>query len=101
MNNYSSPKKFILFWLLIISILLSLWLLWLGVDAYLLTRDPLSHIESSKAIAMAVITVILIVLLLAGLVISTMIANKRYSRYFGVAIGIAFASLLAFRSILG
>jgi len=101
MKNYHSPKKLILFWLLIASIVLALWLLWLGVDTYLLTRNPLSHIESSKAIAMAVIAVILIVLMLAGLIISTMLGNKRYSRYFGIAIGIAFASLLAFRSIFG
>ncbi len=101
MNNYQSPKKLILFWLLIVSIILAIWLLWLGVDSYLLTRDPLSHIESSKAIAMAIIAVILVVLLLAGLIISTMLSNKRYSRYFGIAIGIAFASLLAFRSIVG
>ena len=101
MRNYHSPKKLILFWLLIVSIILALWLLWLGVDSYLLTRDPLSHIESSKAITMAIIAVFLIVAMLAGLVISTMLGNKRYSRYFGVAIGVAFASLLAFRSIFG
>ena len=101
MNKYHSPKKLILFWLLIISIVLALWLLWLGIDSYLLTRDPLSHIESSKAIAMAIIAILLIVVMLAGLIISTMLGNKRYSRYFGVAIGVAFASLLAFRSIFG
>ena len=101
MKNYHSPKKLILFWLLTVSIILALWLLWLGVDSYLLTRDPLSHIESSKAIAMAVIAVILIFSLVAGLVISTMLGNRRYSRYFGIAIGVAFASLLAFRSIFG
>ena len=101
MEKYHSPKKLILFWLLIISIILAIWLLWLGVDSYLLTRDPLSHIESSKAIAMAVIAVILIFSLVAGLVISTMLGNKRYSRYFGIAIGVAFASLLAFRSMFG
>ena len=101
MKNYHSAKKLILFWLLIASIVLALWLLWLGVDSYLLTRDPLSHIESSKAIAMAIIAIILIVVMLAGLIISTMLGNKRYSRYFGIAIGLAFASLLAFRSIFG
>ena len=101
MKKYHSPKKLILFWLLIISIILAIWLLWLGVDSYLLTRDPLSHIESSKAIAMAVIAVILIFSLVAGLVISTMLGNRRYSRYFGIAIGVAFASLLAFRSMFG
>ena len=101
MRNYHSPKKLILFWLLIVSIILALWLLWLGVDSYLLTRDPLSHIESSKAITMAIIAVFLIVAMLTGLVISTMLGNKRYSRYFGVAIGVTFASLLAFRSIFG
>ena len=101
MRNYHSPKKLILFWLLIVSIILALWLLWLGVDSYLLTRDPLSHIESSKAITMAIIAVFLIVAMLTGLVISTMLGNKRYSRYFGVAIGVVFASLLAFRSIFG
>ena len=101
MKNYRSPKKLLLFWLLIVSIILALWLLWLGFDTYMLTRDPLSHIESSKAIAMAIIAVILIVTMLAGLIISTMLGNKRYSRYFGVAIGVAFASLLAFRSVFG
>jgi len=101
MKKYHSPKKLILFWLLIISIILAIWLLWLGVDSYLLTRDPLSHIESSKAIAMAVIAVILIFSLVAGLVISTMLGNRRYSRYFGITIGVAFASLLAFRSMFG
>ena len=101
MKNYHSSKKLILFWLLIASIVLALWLLWLGVDSYLLTRDPLSQIESSKAIAMAVIAVILIFSLVAGLVISTMLGNRRYSRYFGITIGVAFASLLAFRSMFG
>ncbi len=101
MNNYQSPKKIILFWLLIISIILAIWLLWLGVDTYFLTRDPLSHIDSTKAITMAIIAVILIVLLLAGLIISTLLSNKRYSRYFAISIGIAFIFLLALRSIVG
>lgn len=101
MKKYHSPKKLILFYLLIASIILALWLLWLGIDSYLLTRDPLLHIESSKAIAMAIIAVVLIFSLVAGLVISTMLGNKRYSRYFGIAIGLAFASLLAFRSMFG
>jgi len=101
MKKYRSSKKVILFWLLNAAIILALWLLWLGVDSYFLTRDPLSHLDSSKAITMAIIAVVLIFLLVAGLVISTMLGNKRYSRYFGVAIGVAFASLLAFRSIFG
>ena len=101
MKNYTSFKKLILFWLLIVSIVLALWLLWLGIDAYVLTRDPISHIESSKAIAMAIIAIVLIFSLVAGLIISTMLGNRRYSRYFGVAIGVAFASLITFRSMFG
>jgi len=50
---------------------------------------------------MATLAVILIVLLVAGLVISTMLGNKRYSRYFSVFIGVLFISLLMVRTIFG
>jgi len=99
--QYHSPKKKLLFWFLIVAIFLSLWLLWLGVDVYILRQDPLSHIDESRAVVMATLAVILIVLLVAGLVISTMLGNKRYSRYFSIFIGVLFISLLMVRSIFG
>jgi len=99
--HYHSPKKKLLFWFFIVAIFIFLWLLWLGVDVYILTKNPLSHIDGSRAIMMATLAVILIVLLVAGLVISTMLGNKRYSRYFSVFIGVLFISLLMVRTIFG
>jgi len=96
-----SPKRKVLFFIRIATIILGIWLLWMGVDAYLLTRDPLAHIQSQKAITMAVVAVLLFVLLLAGLVLSTMLENRRYSRYFSIFIGLLFAALLAVRSLFG
>ena len=98
---YHSPKKRALFWLFIVAIFLAIWLLWLGVDCYILSKNPLSHIESAKAITMAILAVILIVILLAGLVLATMLGNKRYSRYFSIFIAILLISLLAVRSLFG
>ncbi len=98
--NYKSNKKTYLFWALIVTLFIGFWLLWLGVDAYILTKDPLSHIESSKAILMAVLAFFLFVLLLSGLVLSTMIGNKRYSRYFSIYIGMLFLALLVIRSFI-
>ena len=99
--EYISPKRKVLFFIRIATIILGIWLLWMGADTYLLTRNPLAHIQSQKAIAMAVVAVLLFVLLLGGLVLSTMIGNKRYSRYFSIFIGLLFVALLAVRSMFG
>jgi len=98
---YHSPKKIALFWLFVLAIFIAIWLLWLGFDVYALSKNPLSHIESTKAVTMALLAVILVVLLLAGLVLATMLGNKRYSRYFSIFIGVLFISLLAVRSLFG
>ena len=50
---YHSPKKIALFWLFVIAIFIAIWLLWLGFDTYELSKNPLSHIESAKAVTMA------------------------------------------------
>jgi len=83
------------------SYFIAIWLLWLGFDVYAVSKNPLSHIESSKAVTMALLAVILVVLLLAGLVLATMLGNKRYSRYFSIFIGVLFISLLVVRSLFG
>jgi len=98
---YHSPKKKALFWLLVLAIFIAIWLLWLGCDVYALSKNPLSHIDSAKAVKMALLAVILVVLLLACLVLATMLGNKRYSRYFSIFIGVLFISLLAVRSLFG
>ncbi len=101
MKSYKSKKKALLFWLLVFSSMVALWLLWLGADAYILTRDPLSSLESSRAILMAVLVVMLFFMLLGGLVLAVLIENRRYVKYFSVFIALLLATLLAFRAFFG
>jgi len=97
--NYSSPKKVILFWLLISSIILFLWLLWLGVDSYILTRNPLASLDENRVLTMAVLSVILMFVLLSGLVLAMLLGNKRYSRYFSIFTAVLLIALLIVRSL--
>ncbi len=97
--NYSSPKKVILFWLLTLSVIMAIWLLWLGVDSYFLSQNPLQNISQDRAITMAILAIILFFFLLAGLVLATLLGNKRYSRYFSVFIGVLLLALLIVRSL--
>ena len=97
--HYSSPKKLLLFWLAVISIVLFLWLSWLGIDSYLLTRNPLATVEESRVFTMAILAIVLLFILLTGLVLATLLGNKRYSRYFSIFSAILLVSLLVIRSL--
>lgn len=97
--SYNSPKKVILFWLLTISIIIAIWLLWLGVDSYFLTQNPLVNISQNRAITMAILAIILLFFLLIGLVLATLLGNKRYSKYFSIFSAILLLALLIVRSI--
>ena len=97
--HYTSPKKALLFWLLVLSLILSLWLLWLGVDSYLLAQNPLASIEQNQVILMTILAIVLMFVLLAGLVLSTLLGNKRYSRYFSIFTAFLLVVLLIVRSL--
>jgi hypothetical protein len=99
--KYISQKIKILFFIKIATIILGVWLLWMGVDVYLTVRDPLVQIESQRAITMVVVGIFLFILLLSGLVLSVMIEIKRYIRYFSIYIALLLIVLLMVKSLLG
>jgi len=99
--QYSSPKKKALFLFLLVSIFLGLWLLWLGIEVFLLQGNPLAHVEGQKAVIMAILAAMLFFTLLAGLILSTLLGNKRYSKYFSFYIGFLFMTLLTIKAIFG
>jgi len=99
--EHISTKIKILFFIRIATVILGIWLLWMGVDVYLTTRDPLAQIESQRAITMVIVGIFLFVLLLSGLVLSVMIEIKRYIRYFSIYTALLLVALLTIKSFLG
>lgn len=99
--KHISPKIKILLYIRIVTVVLGISLLWMGIDIYLITRDPLAQIESQNTIAMAIVVILLFVSLLSGLILSIMLEIRRYIRYFSIYIGLLLIMLVSIRSLFG
>jgi hypothetical protein len=96
-----SPKIQFLFWAAFFSILLYLWIVVVGLVNFVLVDEKPLNPPENITFLLFVLYGFLMLITLAGEVVSTMINSRYYQRFFGVMLIFIFATLLFIRSIFG
>ncbi len=96
-----SGKMQFLFWAFFFSVLLYLWILWIGVRTFLLHKGPMMELPQQEVTLLFILYGFLIVTTMAGTVVSIMIGNRPYIRRFGAMVILVFATIVASKGIFG
>ncbi|WP_457605526.1 hypothetical protein [Nitratifractor sp.] len=96
-----SGKIQFLFWAAFFSILLYLWVLALGLQTFVLPDEKPMELPQQEVALMFILYGFLVVTTLAGTVVSVMIANRYYTRFFGAMVIIVFATIVAAKGLFG
>ncbi len=95
-----SGKVQMLFWLLFFSVMIFIWIVWIAAQTFVFDAPKMELPEEQIALIF-ILYAILILLVLAGTVISVFINNKRYINRFGVLTLLIFVTFLAGKSLFG
>ncbi len=96
-----SGKMQFLFWAFFFSVLLYLWILWIGVRTFLFHEGPMMELPQQEVTLLFILYGFLIVTTMAGTVVSIMIGNRPYIRRFGAMVILLFATIVAAKGIFG
>jgi hypothetical protein len=81
--------------------MLYLWLIVIGLQTFVLPDEMPMELPQETVVLMFVLYGIISILLLLGTIVSVMINNGFYTKFFGGMIIIVFASLLAAKGMFG
>ncbi len=95
-----SGKVQFLFWMAFATVLLYLWIVAVGLQTFVLPEEKPMHLPENVVFLMFVLYGLLSVAVVAGTIISTMINNRFYQKFFSVFVIVALATLLVMRSVL-
>lgn len=96
-----SGKIQFLFWTAFFTVILYLWIVTVGLQTFVLPDEKPLHFSQDVVVLIFVLYGLLSVTVLAGTIISTMINNVFYQRFFSIFIVIALVTLLATKSMFG
>ncbi len=96
-----SGKIQFLFWTAFFTVVLYLWIVTVGVQTFVLPDEKPMYFSQDMIILIFVLYGLLAVSVLAGTIISTMINNAFYQRFFGIFVIVGLVTLLATKSMFG
>ncbi len=96
-----SGKIQFLFWTAFFSLLLYLWIVTVGLQTFVLPDERPTELPENVIGLMFILYGLLAVSLLIGTIISTMINNKFYTKFFGGMMIVGLVTLLATKSMFG
>jgi hypothetical protein len=96
-----SAKIQFLFWTSFFSVLLYIWIVTIGLQTFVLPDKKPMELPTDVVILMFLLYGLLAVLVIAGTIISTMINNIFYIRFFGTMVIVGLVTLLATKSMFG
>lgn len=96
-----SGKIQFLFWAAFFSVMLYLWIFVLGLQTFILPDEKPMELPENAVILMFILYGLLVLSALSGLIVSTIINNKFYTRFFGAMVIIVFATIIAAKGIFG
>ena len=96
-----SGKIQFLFWTAFFSIILYVWIVTIGLQTFVLPDEKPMEVPQNVVILMAVLFGLWAVSVLAGTIISTMINNRYYIKFFSIFMIVGLATLVATRSMFG
>lgn len=96
-----SAKIQFLFWTAFFSVLLYIWIVTVGLQTFVLPDEKPIELPEDVIGLMFILYGLLAVSLLIGTIISTMINNKFYTKFFGTMMIIGLVTLLAAKGMFG
>ena len=96
-----SVKIQLLFCISFFSVLLYIWLITVGLQTFVLPDERPTVVPQNVVLLMAVLFGLWAVAVLAGTIISTMINNRYYSKFFSIFMIVGLGTLVATRSMFG
>ncbi|WP_415406662.1 hypothetical protein ACLHDG_12915 [Sulfurovum sp. CS9] len=96
-----SAKIQFLFWTAFFSVLLYIWIVTVGLQTFVLPDEKPIELPEDVIGLMFILYGLLAVSLLIGTIISTMINNKFYTKFFGTMMIIGLVTLLASKGMFG
>ena len=96
-----SGKIQFLFWTAFFSVMVYLWLIVLGLQTFVLPDEMPLELPQEAVTLMFLLYGLLIVLILAGTIVSAMIDNRFYRKLFGGFIIVAFVTFLGVKGMFG
>lgn len=96
-----SAKIQFLFWTAFFSVVLYIWIVTIGLQTFVLPDEKPMELPQNVVMLMFILYGFLAVSVLAGAIISTMINNRFYMKFFSIFTMLGLATLLATRSMFG
>lgn len=96
-----SAKIQFLFWTAFFSVILYIWIVTVGLQTFVLPDEKPMALPSEVIALMFILYGLLAVSVLAGTIISTMINNKYYMKFFGFITIVGLLTLLITKSMFG
>lgn len=96
-----SAKIQFLFWTAFFSVMLYVWIVAVGLQTFVLPDEKPLELPQNVIMLMFVLYGLLAVAALAGTIISTMINNRFYMKFFSIFMMVGLATLLTTRSMFG
>jgi len=98
---YRSGKIQFLFWMAFFSVLFYVWLIGVGLQTFVLPDEPPMEFPEQAATLMFILFGLLIFSSLAGTVVSMMISNRFYIRFFSGMTIFIFGSMMLTKGYFG
>ncbi len=96
-----SGKIQFLFWTAFFSVLLYLWIVAVGLQTFVLPDEKPMHVPENVIILLFVLYGLLIMAVMAGTLVSVMLNNSFYRKFFGMFIIVALGTMLLAKSMFG
>ncbi len=96
-----SGKIQFLFWTAFFSVFLYIWIVTIGLQTFVLPDEKPMELPQDTILMMFVLYGFWAVSVLAGTIISTMINNKFYMKFFSIFMMLGLATLVTTRGIFG
>ena len=96
-----SGKIQFLFWTAFFAVMLYIWIVSVGLQTFVLPDEKPLELPQHVVMLMFVLYGFLAIALVAGTIISTMINNRYYMKFFGIFMMVGLATLLTTRGMFG
>ena len=96
-----SGKMQFLFWAMFFAIFFYLWIVWIGVETFILPDEKPLHFPQNVIILMFTLYGFLIISTLSGVVVSIMVGNRRYINFFGGMALLVFGTIVFTKGLFG
>jgi hypothetical protein len=96
-----SGKIQFLFWTSFFSVMVYIWLVTVGLQTFVLPDEKPMEVPQNVVMLMAVLFGLWAVSILSGIIVSTMINNRYYTKFFSIFLIMGLATLVMTRSMFG